>query len=150
MKLEFWLDGPAASGRPRINNQGGQPRLVVSREVSEYRHEILKAYRLIAGDRPPFRGLVAMSVILYGQLADVDNVAKVAQDALNKEAFVDDRQIKQLLVRAEDRELTPIRTVTKGARKGQQEGGGLAHPKPGAYVGIRVVLESWAPEEQTA
>lgn len=136
MKFDFSVTGQLATARPKVGSRGGRPMMFVSDEVKAWRAAILReAQRAPGWPRTPYTGLLALSIVAYGATADLDNIAKVVQDALNGHAFVDDRQIKQLIVRDETRTLGP--------------GGGLKRPREDEFVGIEVYLVAWDPAEAT-
>lgn len=91
MKYAFTLDGnPIPKARPRVvNGHAYTPRETRQAEQDIRTAAKLSGVRRLSGD-------IKLSVAFYRSSAhacDVDNLAKLVQDALNGIAYEDDRQI---------------------------------------------------------
>lgn len=105
--FELWVPGrPRAKARPRL---GRGRRVFTPQATTDEEDRIAQAWRDAGG--PVFGGQVAVLVDYYpqGQLirveqrtwtsslnADLDNLEKLSNDALQKAAFADDRHVVEL------------------------------------------------------
>lgn len=122
--VDLWIPGEVRAARPRVAGSGRG--MFTSPAVREWRNGVaFEARRAMAG-RPPVAVLVSLSIEVYGSPSDLDNIAKVTQDALNGIVFRDDRLIARLTVSDPDRQLG--------------KGGGIK--RKAARYGVRVVVES--------
>lgn len=126
---EFTVVGePRPKKRPRVfRGRGVNPKENVANEKI-----IRDAYITAFPDAPRFTGSVHLVVSFYlsdFRRVDVDNLAKLVQDALNGVAFVDDSQIMRLVAF----KVAPSRKVPGcgGRLRKRRSGDVLTHPSTG-------------------
>ena len=93
MIYSFSIPGtPVPKGRPRFG-KGHAYTPAKTREAEER----VRAAARNAGIRKPAEGLVSVTAVFYGaERSDVDNLAKLILDSLNKLAWRDDRQVRSM------------------------------------------------------
>ena len=119
--MRFVIFGePQGKDRPRFSTRGGVPRTYTSQKTVDYEEKVREAfeetghpgyhdkepvsliihayYKIPKSTSKAKRELMLHDVILPTKKPDVDNIAKIICDALNKHAYDDDSQIAFLAV----------------------------------------------------
>ena len=120
--MKIIIDGPAVGkGRPRASSIGGKARLYTPKQTRDYETHIKAlAHAAMFGKAPadgPLQAEIWIMVappssmskkkqrmamegdLLPTSKPDVDNVSKIVLDALNGIAYLDDKQVTDLIVR---------------------------------------------------
>jgi len=89
---------PKPKGRPRFTRQG---RAYTPETTRKAEQDVIDLFELACPLWEPTLEDVRLTLDVYfeyGRVADLDNCAKLIQDALNGYAYVDDRQVRKLEV----------------------------------------------------
>lgn len=125
----------AAAASSRMKSVNGKRRGVLPENIKVWRDAIRAAYWTAIRSDPRYEhfpaggeytGPVGFVIEVYGSKADLLNIGKEVEDALNEVAFHDDRQVVDCRV------LAPMRAFTPG--------GGVKGPIDGEVPGARVTL----------
>lgn len=97
--VTFTVPGrPKPKGRPRFTKKG---RAYTPQATRDAERHIIDLFELACPLWEPTIEDVRLTLDVhfqYGRVADLDNIAKLIQDALNGYAYNDDRQIRELVV----------------------------------------------------
>jgi len=93
-RFEFIVDGPPVSQQTRRRERLREWKITVRQEAEKYWE----------WEQKPANGLVMLQVTYFYDaiLIDVDNIVKQIQDAIIGLAYIDDRQVTDVLVRKRD------------------------------------------------
>ena len=101
----FYLPYPISNNR---NARFGNGKVYQSKEAKAYKQQVAWIAKAVIGCNPPLECDVNVKMWLHPKMnkdgtasktiQDLDNVCKVAFDALNGIAWVDDKQIKKLYI----------------------------------------------------
>ena len=91
----------------RIHSGGGTGSIRKDNSKAKVHRQAISAVPGLLGTGPMgvHAGPFAIEVTIYGKIrADIDNVAKGILDALNRTAYLDDRQCVELIVRRQSQD----------------------------------------------
>lgn len=95
VKFEVWGE-PKSKQRPRVTQRG----TFTPKETIEAERRVRQVWRELG--EPPFQYQVLVEIDFFNgnkRKRDLDNMAKLVLDALNKEAYADDTQVVELNLR---------------------------------------------------
>lgn len=136
MTIIFTIPGqPQGKGRAKVSTRGGFARAYTPEKTAAYENLIKLSY----GSNPKLEGYIAVTILAYyaipksfskaktaqalsGKIRpttkpDVDNIAKVVCDALNKIAYDDDSQIISLVVMKSYAQTPRVAVILNGEAK---------------------------------
>jgi Holliday junction resolvase RusA-like endonuclease len=90
------IDGePRGKGRPRCECSRGKPHLYTDAQTAAYEERIAWTFKETYPGHEPLEGRVSVLIMMVSDrtATDLDNVVKIALDALNGVAWKDDSQV---------------------------------------------------------